>query len=243
MKTAIITGAARGIGRACAELLARNNYQILANYLTSEKQAIDLKDYLRKSGFSVDIKRADVSDYDQANSLMDYAYRTFGSIDILINNSGIALYSPINCTTPEQWDNIMKINVKSVYNCCNCVISYMLKQQGGKIINISSIWGLVGASCEVAYSASKAAVIGFTKALAKELAPSNINVNCIAPGVVKTDMISNLTSAEKDSLMSEIPLGKFADPMDIARSVLFLAGDASNYITGQILSPNGGFVI
>lgn len=243
MKTVIITGAAKGIGRACAELFARSNYNVLANYLNSEQQAIALKNNLTAAGFSIEIKKSDVSNYDQARGLIDYAYATFGSIDVLVNNSAISLYSPINCTSPQQWDNIMQTNVKSVYNCCNCVIPYMLKKHEGKIVNISSIWGLVGSSCEVAYSASKAAVIGFTKALAKELAPSNINVNCVAPGVVDTDMISNLSLEEKDNLLKDIPLERFANVEDIAKSVLFLASDASDYITGQILSPNGGFVI
>lgn len=241
MKTVVITGAAKGIGAACAEAFSVHGYNVVINYLHSFELANNLKDKLLSKHYSVCTKKADVSNYDEAKALIDFAYSTYGNIDVLVNNAGICHYGLLSDVSPDLWDKIMTINVKSAYNCSKSVIPYMLNKHSGKIINISSIWGISGASCEVAYSTSKAAIIGFTKSLSKELSWSNINVNCVAPGVVDTDMIKSLNQEDLDELKSDIPFGRFANPCDIAKCILFLSSDDANYITGEVLSPNGGF--
>ena len=170
-------------------------------------------------------------------------HEIFGDIDILINNAGIAQQKVFLDISERDWERIFDVNVKGVYNCIKEVLPDMLKKKEGKIINISSIWGISGASCEVHYSASKAAVIGLTKALAKELGPSKIKVNCVSPGVIKTDMISDFSYEDIEMLKYNTPLGEIGKPEDIAKIVYFLTSDDSNFITGQIISPNGGFII
>lgn len=243
MKTVVVTGGAKGIGGAISRLFAEAGYNVVVNYRSSSNAASSLVEELQGRHYSVCSKRADVSNYEQTGHLIDFACETYGGIDVLINNAGEALYSLFTDTTPEQWDNIMNSNVKSAYNCSSHAVPYMLKNHSGSIINISSVWGITGASCEVAYSASKAALIGFTKSLAKELALCGIRVNCVAPGVVDTDMLGSLSANETQTLKDDIPLGKFAQPCDIAKAVLFLASANAGYFTGQIISPNGGLVI
>lgn len=243
LKNVIVTGASRGIGKSIAELLANNGYNILINYNYSENNAFDLYNRLKSEGLSVRLFKADVSKRDEVKSMMEYCIKEFGSIDILINNAGISQEKLFTDITDEDFDNIININLKSVFYCCQEALKYILPNKRGKIINISSVWGIVGASCEVHYSASKAGVIGLTKALSKELGPSNIQVNCIAPGIIKTDMLCDYTDNELNDLKYNTPLMRLGNPNDIAGCVLFLASSHSDFITGQVISPNGGFVI
>jgi 3-oxoacyl-[acyl-carrier protein] reductase len=241
--TAIITGASRGIGKVTAELLAAEGYNVLINYHHSEASAVELAAGLKYNGKSAAIFKADVTKKDEVDSMVDFCVEVFGSIDILINNAGIAKQKLFIEISGEEWDEILNTNLKGVFNCSQAVLRYMLPEKKGKIINVASIWGIVGAACEVHYSAAKAGVIGFTKALAKELGPSNIQVNCIAPGVIQTEMLDSLNQAELEALRLQTPLGKLGTPSDIAACVLFLASDSANFLTGQVMSPNGGLVI
>nr|WP_300002786.1 3-oxoacyl-ACP reductase FabG [Tissierella sp.] len=243
LKTVIVTGAARGIGKSIVELLANNGYNILINYNHSEVIAFDLYNKLKDEGRQVRIFKADVTVRSEVKSMMAYCKEQFGSIDILINNAGVGQEKLFTDITDEDFDNMMDGNIKSVFICCQEALKYILPKKRGKIINISSIWGLVGASCEVHYSASKAAIIGFTKALSKELGPSNIQVNCIAPGVIQTDMTAMHTDAEMSVLQESTPLMRIGSPSDIAGCALFLASGYSDFVTGQVISPNGGIVI
>lgn len=238
-KTVLITGASRGIGNACARLFCENGYNVVANYCNSESEAFALAEKY-KCLLPV---RADISDEKQTIDMFHTATKHFGKIDVLINNAGIAMQKLFTETTKEQWDRIFDVNVGGVFNCCRIASEAMIREHRGKIINISSVWGLTGASCEVAYSASKAAVIGLTKALAKELGPSGICVNCIAPGVIDTEMNKNVDKESMDALIDETPLQKIGMPEDVAETALFLASDKADFITGQIFGVNGGFLI
>ena len=172
-----------------------------------------------------------------------YAETALSGVDILVNNAGIAASGLLQDLSQKEWDRLVAVDLTSVYVCCRLLIPEMVRQGYGRIVNISSIWGMVGASCEVAYSAVKAGVIGFSKALAKELGPSGITVNCVAPGVIDTDMMNGYDKETKRTLAEDTPLGRLGTPRDIAAAVLFLSGDGGSFITGQVLSPNGGFVI
>lgn len=242
-KTVLITGASRGIGKAIAKLFAENNYNVVINYNKSEYEAKELQNYLINKGYSVRIFKADVSNISEVNSLINYTIGQFEKIDVLINNAGISKTNLFTDISYEEWNEIMNVNLNGVFYTTKKALQYMIPEMSGKIINISSIWGIVGGSFEVHYSTSKAAIIGMTKALAKELGPSNINVNCIAPGVIKTDMIKNLSEDTLDMLKEETPLMKLGTPEDIAKCALFLASEGGDFITGQVISPNGGFVI
>ncbi|WP_042274067.1 elongation factor P 5-aminopentanone reductase [[Clostridium] dakarense] len=242
-KTAIITGSSRGIGRAIAILFAESGYNVVINYSKSENKATELYTYLKNKGLSVKLFKADVSKKHEVNLLVNYCIGEFGRIDVLVNNAGISQDKLFTDITDEDWTNMMNINLNGVFYCTQKALQYMIPEMSGKIINISSIWGMVGGSYEVHYSTSKAAIIGMTKALAKELGPSNIQVNCIAPGVIQTDMINNVSNEILDILKDETPLMRLGTPEDIANVALFLADDKSNFITGQVISPNGGFVI
>jgi 3-oxoacyl-[acyl-carrier protein] reductase len=242
-KTVIITGASRGIGRATALLFAKSGYNVVINYNNSdEKAALLCREIISYGGSAVAIK-ADVSDTEQVNSMVSSAIKIFGGVDVLINNAGIAKYGLFSDIPPSEWDELFAVNVKGVYNCCRAVLPDMISRKSGKIINVSSVWGIIGASCEVAYSASKAAVIGLTKALAKELGPSNIQVNCVAPGVIETDMIAGLSDNDRAELADETPLMRLGRPEEVAEAIMFLASEKADFFTGQVLSPNGGFVI
>ncbi|MGX4599829.1 elongation factor P 5-aminopentanone reductase [Faecalimicrobium sp. JNUCC 81] len=242
-KTAIVTGSSRGIGRAIAILFAESGYNVVINYSKSEKEAMELYTDLKNKGLSVKLFKADVSKKHEVNLLVNYCIGEFGRIDVLVNNAGISQDKLFTDITDEDWTNMMNVNLNGVFYCTQKALQYMIPEMSGKIINISSIWGMVGGSYEVHYSTSKAAIIGMTKALAKELGPSNIQVNCIAPGVIQTDMINNVSDEILDVLKDETPLMRLGTPEDIANVALFLADDKSNFITGQIISPNGGFVI
>jgi len=238
MKTVLITGASGGIGAATARIFAENGYRVALNYHQSQEDALSLEKELGEAAFAV---KADVSDSAQVKNMFSTVYKRFGGIDVLINNAGIAEFSLFTDITDEQWHRMFGINVDGCFYCCREALPYMISQKSGAIVNISSIWGITGGSCEVHYSAAKAAVIGLTKALAKEVGPSGITVNCIAPGVIDTKMNRGLSDEDVAGLIDETPLQKLGTTSDIAKAALFLA--ESEFITGQILSPNGGFVI
>ena len=242
-KTVLITGGAKGIGAAISKKFAEKGYCVLINYWKSQDGAIALEKQLLEAGAKVAIFKADVSKRAQVEQMMAFCLKTFGSLDVLVNNAGLAYTSLFDTISEEEWNEIMDVNLKGTFNCCQAVLPSLLRQKSGSIINISSIWGMVGGACEVHYSAAKAGVIGLTKALAKELGPSNIGVNCVAPGIIKTDMISNLNQEEFDDLIANTPMQKMGSPDDVANTVYFLASEAAGFFTGQIISPNGGFVI
>ncbi len=242
-KTVIITGSSKGIGAATAILFAQKGYNVVINYNDSYEAASLLCNSLISNGYSAMMHKANVANKLEVDLMVKETLYKFGSLDILVNNAGIAFQGLITDTDEIDFDKIIDVNLKGVFNCCKSVIPSMVSRQSGKIINISSMWGQVGASCEVAYSAAKAGVIGLTKALAKELAPSGITVNCIAPGLIETSMNSNLTIEELSDFVSDIPLGRMGSADEIAAAIEFLASDKADYITGQVLGINGGYVI
>ena len=237
-KTVIITGASRGIGAQTAREFAKSGYNVVINYFKSEKEAFSLAEETGGVALS-----ADVSDETQAQALVKAATDKFGRVDVLVNNAGIAKQQLFTDTTAEEWDRMFAVNVTGAFNCSKAVLDRMITEHSGCIINISSMWGQTGGSCEVAYSASKAAVIGMTKALAKEVGPAGIRVNCVAPGVIKTDMLNCFTQEDMQALREETPLGMIGEPIDVAKVVLFLASEEARFITGQVIAPNGGMVI
>lgn len=243
MKTVVITGASKGIGAATAILFARKGYNVVINYNNSYEAAKLLTRSLSTQGYSVLDVKANVANYLETDLLIKEAVYKFGSVDVLINNAGVSHIGLITDTDHIDSDRIFDINLKGVYNCCKSVTPVMISQKSGKIINIASMWGEVGASCEVAYSAAKAGVIGLTKALAKELAPSNITVNAISPGLIETGMNSNISVEDLANFVEDIPLGRMGSADEVAAAAYFLASEEADYITGQILGVNGGFVI
>jgi len=238
MKTVLITGASGGIGAETARIFAKNGYCVVLHYHQSKEAALSLERELGETAFAVG---ADVSDPAQVETMFAAVRKRFGGVDVLVNNAGIAEFSLFTDITDEQWRNMFAVNVDGCFYCCRAALPYMIAQKSGAVINVSSIWGITGGSCEVHYSAAKAAVIGLTRALAKEVGPSGITVNCIAPGVIDTKMNHSLSDEDIADLLDETPLQKLGTPLDIAKTVLFLA--ESEFITGQVLSPNGGFVI
>ena len=238
-KTVIVTGGSRGIGKAIVEKFAEEGYHVLLNYNKSEFSAVETA----KKYNNVDVFKADISSPKDVEAMINYAISKYKKIDVLINNAGIASNGLLQDLSLDEWNHLFEVNVTGTFLVTREVLPHMISEKAGKIINISSVWGMVGASNEVAYSATKAAIIGFTKALAKEVGPSNITVNSIAPGIVMTDMVSNLSVEEFDAIRNEIPLGELGSTEDIASAALYLASDAGKYITGQVLSPNGGWVM
>lgn len=242
-KTAIITGGSRGIGAAAALSLAKDGCNIIITYASNEEKAQSVVNSAEKLGVSALAVKADVKSFEKAHSLAEEAVRRFGGIDILVNNAGVASSSLFTDLTPEQWNEIIAADLTGCFNYCHAVLPHMIREHNGCIINISSIWGQVGASCEVAYSAAKAGVIGLTKALAKEVGLSGIRVNAIAPGVIKTDMLAEYSEDDLNALKNETPLNRLGTPQDIANAAVFLASDKASFITGQVFGVNGGFVI
>ena len=237
----IITGAARGIGREIAKTLAREGHIIVCNYNKSKEQAIQLKKELEKEGIKIEIFQADITKQEKCKELVEYTLEKYKKIDGLINNAGISKTQLITEVTKQDWEEIINTNLYGAFCMCQQVSKNMIYNQKGWIINISSIWGQVGASMEVVYSISKAGMDGMTKALAKELGPSKIRVNSIAPGFINTEMNNQYTEEEIETIKKEIPLEEIGQTEDIAKCVKWLIED--KYTTGQIISINGGWII
>lgn len=242
-KVALVTGASRGIGRSIALELARSGISVAINYHSSEKMAKELLREINKFNDNVNIYKADVSNEIEVSEMVHKIESDLGEIDILVNNAGISQIGLFTDMTSHERDRMIGVNLIGAMNVTKAVLPSMIHYKRGSIINISSMWGEVGASCEVVYSATKAGLIGFTKALAKEVAPSGIRVNCISPGVIDTDMNSELSSADIKELIDEIPLNRIGKPDDIAKAVKFLISDNAKYITGQVIGINGGMII
>ena len=240
-KTIIVTGGSNGIGQSIVEELAKNNYNVILNYNKSEEKAKKIQEELKKIGYEIEIYKADVSKREEVKKLVEYIIEKYKKIDVLINNAGISQTKLFTDITDEDWDEMINTNLNSVFYTTQEVVKNMIHNKNGCIINISSIWGIVGASCEVHYSVSKAGIDAMTKSLAKELGPSNIRVNSIAPGIIDTGMNSNLSKEELDEIKNQIPLERIGKPEDIAKCVKWLIED--KYTTGQIISINGGWYI
>lgn len=241
-KVILITGASRGIGKDIAETLAKNSDNIIiANYNKSEEKAKEMQANLKKENIDIEIIKADVSKRNEVKKMVEAVLNKYGKIDVLINNAGISQYKLFNDITDDDWDDIININLKSVFIVSQEVVRNMIHNKNGCIINISSIWGVIGASMEVAYSTSKAGIIGLTKSLAKELGPSNIRVNAIAPGIIDTGMNSRFSEEELKNIKEEIPLEKIGKKADITKCIQWLIND--EYTTGQVISINGGWNI
>lgn len=240
-KTVIVTGGATGIGRAVSSLLCREGYNTVVAYNNSEEAAFSLVDELLSERLSAVAFKCDVSDSMQVNELIDHAIQEFGKIDGIVNNAGIAQQKLLSDIADEDWSKMISVNLSGCFNCCRAASLPMVRQHFGVIINISSMWGIVGASCESHYSASKAGMIGLTKSLAKELGPSNIRVNCVAPGVIKTDMLSAFSEADLNILACDTPLERIGTPEDVANAVSFLLSEKASFITGQTICVDGGF--
>lgn len=242
--TVLITGASRGIGAECARTFAKNGYNVAINYFRSEKNALDLKAEINDGGGVAEIFKADVSDEKQVEEMISAVVKRFGKVNVLVANAGVSKSGVFSDMTQSDFDKIFDINVRGVFNVVKGVLPYMYEQESGSIVTISSIWGQTGGSCEVLYSMSKSAIIGMTKALAKEVAPMHIRVNSVSPGAIDTDMLSDLTDEEKEDFIRQTPLSRLGEPKDVADAVLFLADDdKSSFITGHVLSVNGGYFI
>jgi len=233
-KTALVTGGAGGIGVGIVRALAADGWYVYINYNKSQKAAFELAQEV--GGQAV---KGDVRDFVSVSEMMKQS----GPVDLLINNAGVSHYGLITSTSIMQWRELFAVNVDGVFHCTQCVLPHMIERKQGIILNIASVWGMVGASCEAAYSATKSAVIGLSKSMAKELGPSNIRINCIAPGVVHTDMLGSLSDEDIYALKAQTPLGTIGKPEDIGSLAAFLASPGARFITGQVISPNGGFVI
>ncbi len=236
MRTVLITGASRGIGKQASLDFLKAGYYVIVNF---NNTCIDEREY-QPFKDHVEFIKADISDYAQVKEMFLKANKKFGDIDVVINNAAVSYVGLLSQMEEKDWDRLIDVNLKGLYNVCKCAIPSMINKKSGHIVNISSMWGITGASCEVAYSASKAGVIGFTKALAKELAPSNVYVNCVAPGIIRTDMNNVFSQSELEEM---IPLGRMGDCKDISHILLFLADEKTSFITGQVFSINGGTVI
>lgn len=243
-KTVFITGASRGIGAATAIFFARNGYDVGINYLNNKERAEDVANKIRALGRNAYIYQGDVADFEQMKSIISRCTDELGPISVVVNNAGIAQQKLFTDTTPDEWRKMFSVNVDGMYNVLHAILPQMINAKCGSVVNVSSMWGVCGASCEVAYSASKSAVIGLTKALAQELAPSNIRVNCVAPGLIDTEMNNNLSAEDLQGVIDEIPLGKIGTAEDVARAIYFLAdNEQSPFTTGTVLNINGGMVI
>ena len=242
-KTVFITGAAKGIGRKIAIDFARSGHNVCINYNKSDDMALSLAKILDEEKCTYIMLKGDISRREEVNNMVKTAIENFGRIDILVNNAGISEYKLFTDITNDDFMNMINVSIIGMFNITQEILKMsMIKNKYGKIVNMSSMWGQVGAACEVHYSTVKAGIIGFTKALAKEVSLSNITVNAVAPGVIDTDMISSFNDDEKKALIENIPLGRIGNVEDVSNLVLFLASDNANYITGQVVSPNGGMV-
>ncbi len=239
MKTALITGGTKGIGKAVALKFLELGYEVVLNYHSDEAAALATQEEFNMLGYCPVLLKSDVSDEMQVRNMFREFFSIYEKLDVLVNNAGISVVKVIQDTTLADWNRLFDVNIKGTFLCCREVADKMIFSGGGSIINIASIWGEVGASCEAAYSATKGAVIAFTKALAKELAPSNVRVNCISPGVIDTEMNGHLSGEEMEDLISSIPMGRIGKPEDVAKAAAYLA--ECSYVTGEVLSVGGGF--
>lgn len=241
-KTALVTGGAKGIGAAICRELANMGYNLAVNYNSSCEAAQSLKNELLQIA-NVNIYQADVSDSLQVAQMFKSIEQDFGGVDVLVNNAGIAEQALFTDITDDMWQRMIGTNLTGTFNCCRSALPYMINQKNGVVVNITSMWGQVGASMEVHYSTAKAGVIGLTKSLAKEVGLSGVRVNAVSPGVVLTDMMAQFSEEDKAVLRDETPLNKLGTPEDIAHAVAFLCSDKAEFITGQVIPVNGGFVI
>ena len=242
-KIALVTGSSRGIGRAIAAQLARDGWAVCINYLERRDCAEDLAARLTAEGCRVMVRQADVADKAAVDAMVHDIQTVFGPVSLLVNNAGIAGQCLFQDVTPELWHRYFGVNIDGAYHTIQAVLPHMLHEHEGCIINISSIWGLRGASCEATYSATKHALIGLTRSLAAELGPTGIRVNCVAPGVIRTDMLDALPAEALPMLAQETPMGRLGAPEDIAHAVVFLADEKASFITGQVLTSDGGFLL
>ncbi len=240
METVLITGSSRGIGRAAAEYFGERGWRVIVNYNNSEDAAKEVAEHINKSGGEAHIFKADVGVSEECETLVKFAAGFENRIDVLVNNAAIDEMMPFDMLSLERERRLFDINLFGAMDCTRYALPYMLHEKKGSIVNVSSIWGQVGASCEVQYSTSKAALIGFTKALAKETAPSGIRVNCVCPGVIDTDMNKNVSEDDMAAFVSEIPMARMGTAMEVAECIYFLS--RQTYVTGQILGVNGGYV-
>lgn len=240
-KTAIVTGSSRGIGRAIARQLALEGYDVCINYREHQAEAESLAAEIRQIGQNCIVVQADVSDMDACRRMVRQTQAELGPVDLLVNNAGIAVYGLFQELSQADWDRCMAVNLTGARNMVTALLPQMISAKSGSIVNISSIWGLRGSSCEVAYSCTKAGIVALTRSLALELAPSHIRVNAVAPGCIETDMVRTLGQETIDMLIEETPLGRLGQPEDIAHAVAFLASDRASFITGQILTVDGGY--
>jgi len=242
-KVALITGGNTGIGKVIALELAKEGHDILLNYVFDEAAALEVKSQVEVIGTRCELLYGDISDFGVVEKMMEDAFRIFGRVDLLVNNAGITRDNLIMRMSEDEFDSVINVNLKGTFNCCKHIARKMLKQKEGKIINISSIVGVMGNAGQVNYSASKAGVIGLTKTLAREFASRGIKVNAIAPGFIKTAMTDKMPEQARTEMIANIPLNRLGEPKDIADLVVFLASDKADYITGQIIGVNGGLYI
>lgn len=242
-RVALVTGSSRGIGRGIALQLAQDGWAVAINYLQQKEKAEALVEQLRSEGREAIAVQADVSNRQAVRKMVATVEAELGPVELLVNNAGVAGQGLFQDETDEQWDHYIGVNLGGARNTIQAVLPHMLHEKRGCILNISSMWGLRGASCEVTYSCTKAALIALTRSLALELAPSHIRVNCIAPGVIHTDMVRGLGEETLTGLVEQTPLGRLGTPEDIAHAAAFLASEKASFITGQVLSVDGGFIV
>ena len=242
-KVALITGSSRGIGRAVAYQLAHEGYAVCINYIERKDKADELVAQLKSEGCEAIAVQADVADRAAVNAMVQKTEETFGSVTLLVNNAGVAGQALFQDVTDEMWNRYFSVNLNGMRHTIQAVLPGMLHEKAGSIVNISSIWGQHGASCEVTYSCTKHAIIGLTRSLAMELAPSGIRVNCVAPGVINTDMVQVLGAETLHDLAQQTPLGRLGTPEDIAHAVSYLASDNAGFVTGQVLAVDGAFIL
>ena len=242
MRTAVVTGGATGIGAASVKLLCERGFRTAIIYHTSEEKAFALSSFLVSKGYDAFAVRADVTDPEQVKNMVGTVLAHSSSIDVLVNNAGVDHWQLFDTVTDEQWRRVIDTDLSGTFHCCREILPVMLRQKYGRIVNVGSVWGQMGASCEAVYSAAKAGVIGLTKALAKETALSGITVNCVSPGAVATDMMKRFSAEETAAFCEEVPMGRLGTPEEVAQAVAFFASEEASYITGQVLGVNGGMI-
>ena len=240
---ALVTGASGGIGRAIAVALARDGYAIAVHCYRNEQKAQEIREEIIAMGGTAEVFVCDITDADAVDYMVNEICRTLGCVTVLVNNAGIAQQKLFTDLSVDEWQQMMAVHVDGAFYACRAVLPDMIRAHSGVIINVSSMWGQTGGSCEVHYSTAKAALIGLTKALAKEVGPAGIRVNCVAPGVIRTEMLAELSRETLNDLEEETPLCRLGTPEDVAAAVAFLVSDGAGFITGQVLAPNGGIVI